>query len=87
MTEKVEWEVVDEAEPTSRPMRQPWEALLGPWWRWKVACIALGTTVALVFFATAAAIILLVMATGVILTVGVRWLGQWLRNGRDSARL
>jgi Flp pilus assembly protein TadB len=84
MNQKVEWEIVDEASPRRRQeyasrqsaqdagaMRHPLQALLGPWWRWKIAGMAIAAIAMLVLLAIFAGVFVLVAATGVLLSVAV----------------
>jgi hypothetical protein len=89
MTERVDWEVVDEPSPTTRPtVQQLMQRLLGRWWRWKIAGVATVAALAVVFFATVIGIILLLMVTVGILSVAIGKLMRWLRksNGSITAR-
>lgn len=85
MTEKAEWEIVDEPQPQPRraTVGSP-EALLGPWWRWKLAAAATaGILVVTIIFALAG-IFALVTLTATIAIVGIRKLAQWLRREQAS---
>jgi hypothetical protein len=94
VTEKVEWEVVDAPSPESNShQRQPHthkhllEALLGRWWRWKIAGVATVAILALVFFFTLASIFILVVPAIAVLSLGISKLGQWLRREQRSSSL
>ncbi|MBK4737546.1 hypothetical protein [Noviherbaspirillum pedocola] len=97
MSEKVEWEIVDDAstrrgqEYTYRQstqdagaMRHPLQVLLGPWWRWKIAGMAIAAIAVLVLLALFAGVFVLVAATGVLLSLAVAKARQLFgRSGRS----
>jgi hypothetical protein len=86
MTERVEWEVVDDApSPGKRPtIQQLMKTLLGPWWRWKIAGTATVAALAVVLFATLSGIILLLMAAVGIMSIGIARFKRWLRRSDES---
>jgi hypothetical protein len=86
MTERVEWEVVDNApSPGKRPtIQQLMKTLLGPWWRWKIAGTATVAALVVVFFATLTGIFLLLMAAVGIMSIGISKFRQWLRSSDGS---
>jgi hypothetical protein len=86
MTERVEWEVVDDApSPGKRPtIQQLMKTLLGPWWRWKIAGTATVAALAVVLFATLSGIILLLMAAVGIMSIGIARFKRWLRRSDGS---
>jgi hypothetical protein len=82
MSEKVEWEIVDDtasrrdsgarqsdATADASAARNPLQALLGPWWRWKIAGFALVAVLALVLLTLFAGAFLLAAAAGVALSL------------------
>lgn len=95
MTEKVEWEVVDAPETAGdRHARhagrahhtagEAMQAMLGRWWKWKVAGTAIVTVLTLALFATLTGALVLLFVAGTLLSVGVRKLKQWLGTGRSG---
>jgi uncharacterized membrane protein HdeD (DUF308 family) len=92
MTEKTEWEVVDEGEAPRRPrqdapqtLQQLMKTLLGPWWRWKIGGLAAAAGIALAFFLTVTAVFVLVLLAGALVSLGVAKVRQWLRRRPGSA--
>jgi len=87
MSEKVEWEVVDDSARKSGQARSTGaaaQALLGPWWRWKLAgMVGLGV-IALILVMAAAGVIAIVIALAGLLTLGLARLMQWLRGKQNS---
>jgi hypothetical protein len=90
MTEKVEWEVVDTPETagerrTHRQARyaagEAMHAMLGRWWKWKVAGTAIVSVLTLALFATLTGALVLLFVAGTLLSIGVRKLKQWLGAG------
>lgn len=85
MSEKVEWEIVDDAprrnsgawQSASGPTGpnaaygHPLQALLGRWWRWKVAGVALVAVCLLTLVAIFAGVFVLAAAAGVLLSLAV----------------
>jgi hypothetical protein len=82
MKEKVEWEIVDERAPrwdsgawqsaaSGAAPTNLLQAMLGRWWRWKLAGFALVAVVALVLLAVFAGVFVLVALGGVILSLAV----------------
>jgi hypothetical protein len=85
MTERAEWEVVDESSPPPRPtMQQLMQRMLGRWWRWKIAALATVGALAVVFFATVIGVILLLLVSVGILTIAIGKLMRWLRKSDGS---
>lgn len=97
MTEKVEWEVVDTPEAgNDRNARnehharrvhatgEAMHAMLGRWWKWKIAGTAILTVATLALFATLTGALVLLFVAGTLLSVGVRKLKQWLGAGRSG---
>ncbi|MES2535551.1 MAG: hypothetical protein V4632_06720 [Pseudomonadota bacterium] len=81
MPEKTEWEIVDGPAPGARPtLRQLLLTVLGPWWRWKLAGIAVVAITVLVFFATVVGVFMLVLSAAAILALVVRKVTQWMRS-------
>jgi hypothetical protein len=86
MTERVEWEVVDDApSPGKRPtIQQLMKTMLGPWWRWKIGGTATVAALVVVLFATLSGIFLLLMAAVGIMSIGMGKFKQWLRRSDGS---
>ena len=85
MTEKVEWEVVDAPasnQGTRRAARETMQAMLGRWWKWKIAGTAIVSVLTLAFFATLTGALVLLFAAGTLLTVAVRKLKHWLAGDK-----
>lgn len=88
MSEKTEWEVVDEPRPESRQtMRDLMKALLGRRWRWKLAGAATVASLAIVFFATLIGMTVLAMSAAAIISIGIGKLRQWWRRGNGTGAL
>lgn len=88
MTEKTEWEIVDaDASPqdTRQTLHQLMKNMLGTWWRWKVAGVAIAAGAALMFFLTVTAIFILGVMAAAIVSIGVGKLRQWFRARPGSA--
>ena len=60
------------------------QALLGPWWRWKVAGSAALAVLTLIFFVTLTGMVIVVLAAGALIALGVGKLRQWLGRGSSS---
>lgn len=85
MVNKVEWEVVDAPSPqASQATTHFMKALLGPWWKWKVAGAAVAIGATLVLFATLAGILLLIVSLVAVMAFGVSRLKKWLRRDRAT---
>lgn len=91
-SEQAEWEVVDTGGPQQHGQRQApgagraatMRAMLGPWWRWKIAgaTMVLCAVVALVFaMAGVLFVIGVVVVLGSLVVAKVR---QWLRQSGNS---
>ncbi len=90
MNDKVEWEIVDDAQQTQQGNRPPphpatsqdaLKAMLGPWWRWKLAGMFVLAALALVLVTAVAGVL---VVTGVVLalvTFAVARVRNWLRGG------
>ena len=105
MTERVEWEVVDERSSASSGKQQwheqqQWHgqqqdmrgttrtamhAMLGRWWKWKIAGTAIVSVLTLALFATLTGALVLLFAAGTLLTLAVRKLKHWLAGDRRPA--
>lgn len=91
MNDKPEWEVVD-AEPADErrglppPLtpQQALRAMLGPWWRWKLAGLFVLGAVALVFVAAVAGILVVTAIALALVAFAVMRVRAWWRGG--SAR-
>jgi uncharacterized YccA/Bax inhibitor family protein len=89
MIEKTEWEIVDAPSP-EQPQARPslWQlmkTLLGPWWQWKIAGIAITAGLALVLFAALTGVIVLLISATALTVFGIGKVRQWLRGGHGSA--
>jgi len=87
MTERVEWEVVDETSTQGQKRRAAGEAMrtiLGRGWKWKIAGTAIVSLVTLAFFATLTGALVLLFAAGTLLAALVRKLKQWLAGERRA---
>lgn len=89
MNDKVEWEVVDEAEQARRGNRPPprppspqeaLKAMLGPWWRWKLAAIFVLGGLALVFVAAVAGVLVVTGIAFALVMFAVLRVRNWLRG-------
>lgn len=85
MSEKVEWEVVDntEAGPIPNASRTPGEffgALLGPWWRWKVGAALVLGGIALLFLVAFAGVVVLTALAFAMLSLAVVRIRRWARG-------
>lgn len=61
-------------------MRQLLQAMMGPWWRWKILGAALLTALALAMLAMLTGVFALVAAVGAALALGIGKLRQWARR-------
>lgn len=61
-------------------MKQLLQAMMGPWWRWKILGAALFTAVAVVMIAMLTGVFALVAAAGAVVAIGVGKLRQWTRR-------
>jgi hypothetical protein len=98
MTEETKWEIVDDSAPQggngngngNGPAPQGLNAgnllraMLGPWWRWKVAVFAVTAAVLLTLLALFAGVIFLAAAAGVILSLVVAKFRKLLRRPGGS---
>lgn len=88
MTEKTEWEIVDDHRPNQRrTLRRTLEALLGPAWRWKVAGAVVLATMALLVVAAVAGTVMVLIAAFTLVSLAVGKLRSWLRRDDASAAL
>lgn len=86
MTEKTEWEVVDAPSQDRRPsLQQLLRNLLGRWWRWKIAGVAVVLGLALTFFLTVAAVFVVGLVTVALISLVVAKLRLWLRSRPGTA--
>jgi len=112
MTEKTEWEVVDDPAAGARrsyyagyadQARQADEAgyvpggdprraaqaataaMLGPWWKWKLAGVASLALVVFAFFATVVGVAALSLVALAIVAAGARKVKLWLRGDRNTS--
>lgn len=87
MTERVDWELIDAPQEggaggARRTPRDAMQAMLGRWWKWKLAGTAAVSLLTLAFFATLTGALVLLFALGTLLAAGVRRLKQWFAAGR-----
>lgn len=114
MTEKTEWEVVDDGprraqqkfdsrdaqdagnapDPEARftPGRDPRRAaqaataaMLGPWWKWKLAGVAVLALVVFAIIATMIGVVAVSLVALAIVGAGTRKLLQWMRGGKSTS--
>lgn len=97
MIEKTEWEVIDDSATKARdshrdPLRESryaaqsaTEAMLGRWWKWKLAGVAVLALVAFAFFATVIGVAAMVLVALALLGAGIRKVRQWLGGGRSTS--
>jgi len=99
MNDKVEWEVVDNEEGRRRndgheaygnqpPPRAPnpqevLKAMLGPWWRWKLAAIFTIGGIALIIVATVAGILVVTGLAFALLALAIVKLRAWWRGSSN----
>jgi len=98
MTEKPEWELVDNDEgrsyqghgshggppPTPPTLPQLLKALLGRWWAWKVAGAAVIFGALLVLLATVAGVLVVLAAGAALVSAAVAKFRQWKRDSYTS---
>jgi len=89
MSDQTEWELVDTTEP--RAQAQPGasrsallRAMLGPWWRWKIAVTVLVACLALALVAALAGVLFVVGAGVVLVSLVVAKVRQVLRHHGSS---
>ena len=90
MIEKTEWEVIDAPAPDERdagaqtPHGRPHllGVLLGPWWRWKIASLAIVGSAVLLFFAAFAGVIVLLLFAAGLLALMVNKVRLWINRNR-----
>lgn len=97
MIEKTEWEVIDDSATNTRDSsRDPFresryaarnatEAMLGRWWKWKLAGVAILAVVAFAFFATIIGVASMALVALALLGAGVRKVRQWLSGDRSTS--
>lgn len=88
MSEKVEWEIVEETTAKTGGKRRAApsaQAMLGSWWRWKVAgVVALGAVLLMLLVAVAGVIAVTVAAVGLV-SFCIARIAMWLRPGPGGA--
>lgn len=89
MSEKIEWEVVDEAGPRASAGAPPslgevLKAMLGRHWRWKIAGAAIVGTIILALILTLTGVVALVMVSVAVLSVAISKLRRWIGRDRRS---
>lgn len=88
MTEKPEWEIVDNDErrseygppPTPPTLPEVLRALLGRWWAWKVAGAAVVFGALLVLLATVAGVLVVLAAGAALISAAVAKFRKWRRD-------
>ena len=88
MTEKPEWELVENDEGRSRQTPPPlpptlpelFKALLGRWWAWKLAGAALVFGALLVLLATVAGVLVVIAAGAALVSAAVAKFRRWRRD-------
>lgn len=88
--EQAEWEVVDTIGPQAPPKATRaavMRAMLGPWWRWKMAAVALLLCAVLALVFAMAGVLFVVGLAVVLVSLIVAKVRQLLRhNGRSVTR-
>lgn len=92
MTEKPEWEIVDGDErrsaggPPPPPPGLPeiLKALLGRWWAWKLAGVAVVFGALLVLLATVAGVLVVLAAGAALISAAVAKFRRWRRDMYSS---
>ena len=86
--EQAEWEVVDTAGPQQAPPKASraatLRALLGPWWRWKIAALMLAFAVIAAIVFAMAGVMLVVGVVVVLVSLVVAKVRQMLRHNGSS---
>jgi hypothetical protein len=86
--EQAEWEVVDAAGPQQPPPKASraatLRALLGPWWRWKIALLMLSFAVIAAIVFAMAGVMLVVGVAVVLVSLAVAKVRQLLRQNGSS---
>jgi len=85
--EQAEWEVVDNVGPQPRPRAAQaamMQALLGRWWRWKVAGMAVVACVMLALVAALAGVFFVLGLAVVLVSIAVAKIRQALRQHGSS---
>ncbi len=88
MTEKTEWEVVDDGgQPNEsdssnvRPTTQQLlRAMLGPYWRWKLAGFFILTAITLAILAAFVGVIVLILSAAAIVLFATSRIRRWLQR-------
>jgi len=87
MNDKTEWELVDSPVPgTRRTPGDVLKALSGPYWRGKIAGVALIGIVMLALLLTLTGVVALLLVAAAILSISIAKLLQWLRQWRARGR-
>lgn len=89
MSDQTEWEIVDNAEPRAQARPDAsrsamLRAMLGPWWRWKVAATLLVACLALALVAALAGVFFVVGVGVVLVSLVVAKVRQLLRHHGSS---
>ncbi|HEY8605818.1 MAG TPA: hypothetical protein VIM12_01730 [Noviherbaspirillum sp.] len=87
MSDKVEWEVVDETTTKPGAAPEPGPAIknmLGPWWRLKLAALAALGTIGLVLMVALAGVVVVSVAAVALLSFVIARLAQWMRGDRPG---
>jgi hypothetical protein len=86
--EQAEWEVVDTAGPQQAPPKANratmLRAMLGPWWRWKIAAVMVSLAVIAAFVFAMAGVMFVVGVVIVLVSLVVAKFRQLLRQSGSS---
>lgn len=85
---QAEWEVVEPADARQAPPKASrtamLRAMLGPWWRWKVASLMLALAVIAAFVFAMAGVMVIVGAVVLVVSLVVAKVRQMLRQSGNS---
>ena len=87
MTEKTEWEIVDEPGQQAHRSADPEsmaKGLLGPWWRWKVAGVATVAALVIALFLAFAGVVVVFMVAAALLSIFIGKFTRWLRGSHAA---
>ena len=86
--EQAEWEVVDTAGPQQPPPKASraamMRAILGPWWRWKIAAVMVSLAVIAAFVFAMAGVMFVVGVVIVLVSLVIAKVRQLLRQSGSS---
>ena len=88
MPEQTNWEVVDDTASASARSARRISVKLGPWWKLKLAAVAVLAGSVMLILTALASVFMLVLFAGLMAAVGARKLSLWLHRsrGRGSSR-